>query len=82
MITECNHDPMFKICDKCSLLNKIELLEDQRDKEFAALKVKADGWESIAVKLQHQINMLINFIPEGWAMPLGYSELVEEIKGE
>ena len=26
MITECNHDPIFKICDMCSVLNQREIL--------------------------------------------------------
>jgi len=26
MITECNHDPMFKVCDMCSVLNQREVL--------------------------------------------------------
>ena len=26
MITECNQDPMFKICDMCSILNQKEIL--------------------------------------------------------
>jgi len=54
----------------------------EHDKEYFELKVRADGWELIAIELQHQLNMLINFIPKGWAMPLGYSELVREIKGK
>jgi len=29
----------------------------------------------------NQINLLINFIPEGWEMPLGWAELVKQIRG-
>ena len=28
MITECNHDPNFKICDMCSILNQRETMQE------------------------------------------------------
>jgi len=47
MITECNHDPMFKICDICSLLNQRETLTKIVDAALAWRKDWPDTKDEI-----------------------------------
>ena len=34
------------------------------------------------LELKEQVNMLIDFIPEGWEMPLGWNQIVGQIRGD
>lgn len=38
------------------------------------------GLRKEVAELRGQLKMLLDFIPDGWSMPLGYSQLVAQIK--
>jgi len=59
-----------------------ELVEDAKELEIKntiAWK-KADELEAENALLRKRLTSLINFVPDGWPMPLGYSNFVMEMK--
>jgi len=76
--------------DEKSLRALLDELPDEKE------EITTDEWRNAAYDAQHRvevlefklkkakdnIELLINFIPDGWQMPLGWSLLVSQIKGE
>ena len=58
----------------------LKALDDARGKEKAAIHF-ARMFEKERDDARGKVDMLIDFIPEGWEMPLGWTQLVKQVKG-
>lgn len=63
------------IAETRKLIDTYDLLISQEDKKIAELEAENK-------RLREALDLVISFIPDGWGMPLGWSDLVAQVRGK
>ena len=66
------------LAKQTDLAREAEIQRDDWKREWRLLNAA----ELKAEERIKELEMLINFVPDGWEMPLGWSDLVAQVRGE